>query len=120
MVCRPDVNGPSDDGFTGKRSCPGWLMSTQTPKYASPAEVRASFKKLLDRPKPLAEIGAVQMIDSGHVQVAIDDKGKMAAYQIDHYMPAMQDDRLVGAVRTRAAACRSRSSDPDRCAARAH
>ncbi len=32
------------------------------------------------------------------VQIAIDEKGKMAAYQIDHYMPAMQDDRLVGAV----------------------
>ena len=32
------------------------------------------------------------------VQVAIDEKGKMAAYQIDHYMPAMQDDRPVGAV----------------------
>jgi nicotinate dehydrogenase subunit B len=32
------------------------------------------------------------------VEVAIDDKGKMAAYQIDHYMPAMQDDRPIGAV----------------------
>ncbi len=32
------------------------------------------------------------------VQVAIDEKGKMAAYQIDHYMPAMQDDRPIGAV----------------------
>jgi CO/xanthine dehydrogenase Mo-binding subunit len=32
------------------------------------------------------------------VQLALDDKGKMAAYQIDHYMPAMQDDRPVGAV----------------------
>jgi nicotinate dehydrogenase subunit B len=32
------------------------------------------------------------------VQVALDEKGKMAAYQIDHYMPAMQDDRPVGAV----------------------
>jgi CO/xanthine dehydrogenase Mo-binding subunit len=32
------------------------------------------------------------------VQVAIDEKGKMTAYQIDHYMPAMQDDRPVGAV----------------------
>ena len=29
---------------------------------------------------------------------ALDDKGKMAAYQIDHYMPAMQDDRPIGAV----------------------
>ena len=27
------------------------------------------------------------------VQLAVDEKGKMAAYQIDHYMPAMQDDR---------------------------
>src|SRR5271167_1255135 len=32
------------------------------------------------------------------VQLAIDKKGKMAAYQIDHYMPAMQDDRPIGAV----------------------
>ena len=32
------------------------------------------------------------------VQVALDEKGKMAAYQIDHYMPAMQDDRPIGAV----------------------
>ena len=32
------------------------------------------------------------------VQLAIDDKGKMAAYQIDHYMPAMQDDRPIGVV----------------------
>ena len=32
------------------------------------------------------------------VQVAIDEKGRMAAYQIDHYMPPMQDDRPIGAV----------------------
>jgi len=32
------------------------------------------------------------------VQLALDDKGKIAAYQVDHYMPAMQDDRPVGAV----------------------
>jgi nicotinate dehydrogenase subunit B len=32
------------------------------------------------------------------VQIAIDEKGKMAGYQVDHYMPAMQDDRPVGAV----------------------
>jgi nicotinate dehydrogenase subunit B len=32
------------------------------------------------------------------VEVAIDANGKIAAYQIDHYMPAMQDDRPVGAV----------------------
>src|ERR1700756_725064 len=32
------------------------------------------------------------------VQIAIDGKGKIAAYQIDHYMPAMQDDRPVGAI----------------------
>ena len=32
------------------------------------------------------------------VQMAIDEKGKIAAYQIDHYMPAMQDDRPIGAV----------------------
>jgi CO/xanthine dehydrogenase Mo-binding subunit len=32
------------------------------------------------------------------VQLAVDEKGKLVAYQIDHFMPAMQDDRLVGAV----------------------
>jgi len=32
------------------------------------------------------------------VQIGLDDKGKMTAYQIDHYMPAMQDDRPIGAV----------------------
>ncbi len=32
------------------------------------------------------------------VQLAIDEKGKMAAYQIDHFMPAMQDDRPIGAI----------------------
>ena len=32
------------------------------------------------------------------VQIALDEKGKVVAYQIDHHMPAMQDDRLVGAV----------------------
>jgi nicotinate dehydrogenase subunit B len=32
------------------------------------------------------------------VQIAVDANGKLAAYQIDHYMPAMQDDRPIGAV----------------------
>jgi nicotinate dehydrogenase subunit B len=32
------------------------------------------------------------------VRLAIDGKGKMSAYEIVHHMPAMQDDRLVGAV----------------------
>ena len=32
------------------------------------------------------------------VQLAIDEKGKMSGYQIDHYMPAMQDDRPIGAI----------------------
>ena len=32
------------------------------------------------------------------VQIGIDANGKMAGYQVDHYMPAMQDDRPVGAV----------------------
>lgn len=32
------------------------------------------------------------------VQVGIDEKGKMSAYQVDHYMPAMQDDRPIGAI----------------------
>jgi len=32
------------------------------------------------------------------VQIAVDEKGRMRAYQIDHYMPAMQDDRPIGAI----------------------
>ncbi len=32
------------------------------------------------------------------IQIALDDKGKIVAYQVDHYMPAMQDDRPIGAV----------------------
>ena len=32
------------------------------------------------------------------VEIGLDAKGRMIAYQIDHYMPAMQDDRPVGAV----------------------
>ena len=32
------------------------------------------------------------------VRSALDANGKMVAYQIDHYMPAMQDDRPIGAV----------------------
>jgi CO/xanthine dehydrogenase Mo-binding subunit len=32
------------------------------------------------------------------VELALDEKGRIAAYQIDHYMPAMQDDRPIGAV----------------------
>jgi nicotinate dehydrogenase subunit B len=32
------------------------------------------------------------------VELAVDEKGKLAAYQIDHFMPAMQDDRPVGAI----------------------
>jgi nicotinate dehydrogenase subunit B len=32
------------------------------------------------------------------VQIGLDSKGRMAAYQVDHYMPAMQDDRPIGAV----------------------
>ena len=32
------------------------------------------------------------------VEIGLDAKGKMVAYQVDHYMPATQDDRPVGAV----------------------
>jgi nicotinate dehydrogenase subunit B len=32
------------------------------------------------------------------VRIGLDANGKMSAYQVDHYMPAMQDDRPVGAV----------------------
>jgi nicotinate dehydrogenase subunit B len=32
------------------------------------------------------------------VELAVDDQCKLVAYQIDHFMPPMQDDRPVGAV----------------------
>jgi CO/xanthine dehydrogenase Mo-binding subunit len=32
------------------------------------------------------------------VRIALGDNGKIAAYEIDHFMPAMQDDRMIGAV----------------------
>ena len=32
------------------------------------------------------------------IQIALDEQGKMVAYQADHSMPAMQDDRPIGAV----------------------
>ena len=32
------------------------------------------------------------------VEIALDSSGKLSAFQIDHFMPAMQDDRLVGAI----------------------
>jgi nicotinate dehydrogenase subunit B len=32
------------------------------------------------------------------VEIGLDASGKMVAYQVDHYMPAMQDDRPIGAV----------------------
>jgi CO/xanthine dehydrogenase Mo-binding subunit len=32
------------------------------------------------------------------VKIGLDAKGNLAAFEIDHYMPAMQDDRLVGAI----------------------
>ena len=32
------------------------------------------------------------------VELAVDEQAKLAAYQIDHFMPPMQDDRPVGAV----------------------
>jgi CO/xanthine dehydrogenase Mo-binding subunit len=32
------------------------------------------------------------------VEIGLDAQGNVTAYQIDHYMPAMQDDRLVGAI----------------------
>jgi CO/xanthine dehydrogenase Mo-binding subunit len=33
-----------------------------------------------------------------NIRIAWDGDGKITAYSADHYMPAMQDDRLVGAV----------------------
>jgi CO/xanthine dehydrogenase Mo-binding subunit len=32
------------------------------------------------------------------VEFALDEKGRIAGYQIDHYMPAFQDDRPIGAI----------------------
>jgi nicotinate dehydrogenase subunit B len=32
------------------------------------------------------------------VEIGLDTNGRMVAYQVDHYMPAMQDDRPIGAV----------------------
>jgi nicotinate dehydrogenase subunit B len=32
------------------------------------------------------------------IQIGLDERGKIAAYQVDHYMPAMQDDRPIGAI----------------------
>ena len=32
------------------------------------------------------------------VQIGLDAAGKLSAFEINHYMPAMQDDRLVGAI----------------------
>ncbi|MEQ1948651.1 MAG: molybdopterin cofactor-binding domain-containing protein [Bryobacteraceae bacterium] len=32
------------------------------------------------------------------VQIGLDANGKIAGYEVDHYMPAMQDDRPIGAV----------------------
>jgi nicotinate dehydrogenase subunit B len=32
------------------------------------------------------------------VKIALDASGKISAYEVDHYMPAMQDDRPIGAV----------------------
>jgi nicotinate dehydrogenase subunit B len=32
------------------------------------------------------------------VELGLDAQGNLTAFQIDHYMPAMQDDRLVGAI----------------------
>ena len=32
------------------------------------------------------------------VELGVDAKGNLSAYEIKHYMPAMQDDRLVGAL----------------------
>lgn len=32
------------------------------------------------------------------VKIGLDAQGHLSAFEIDHYMPAMQDDRLVGAI----------------------
>jgi len=33
-----------------------------------------------------------------NVQIALDEHGKISGFEVDHHMPAMQDDRLVGAL----------------------
>ena len=33
-----------------------------------------------------------------NIQAGVDASGKLVAYQADHYMPAMQDDRMLGAL----------------------
>jgi len=33
-----------------------------------------------------------------NVNIGLDAQGRIAAYEVDHYMPAMQDDRPIGAV----------------------
>ena len=32
------------------------------------------------------------------VNISLDANGQIAAYEIDHFMPAFQDDRMIGAV----------------------
>jgi CO/xanthine dehydrogenase Mo-binding subunit len=32
------------------------------------------------------------------IEIALDEKGKIAGYQVDHWMPAFQDDRPIGAI----------------------
>lgn len=32
------------------------------------------------------------------IKIGLDAQGRIAAYEVDHYMPAMQDDRPIGAV----------------------
>jgi nicotinate dehydrogenase subunit B len=32
------------------------------------------------------------------IRIGLDDRGRISAYEADHYMPGMQDDRLVGAL----------------------
>ncbi len=44
------------------------------------------------------QLATQSSVSFSDVQLALDEKGKIAAYQIDHYMPAMQDDRPIGAV----------------------
>ena len=32
------------------------------------------------------------------IEIGLDEKGKISGYQVDHYMPAFQDDRPIGAI----------------------
>ena len=48
---------------------PPGLCAQDTPKYAAPAEVRASFKKALERPKVPLDVKIDASVKSGEIEV---------------------------------------------------